>query len=94
LLQESQILKDDPFGPEAFLSTIFQDGWEIEDYVEFLECCHLTTWDDRDLINCFVGGMDDNISQWLPTGDSGVTLAKYLDSVLWFIIYSQRGRRR
>lgn len=81
------------FGAEAFLCTIFQDGWEIEDYVEeFLECCHLTTWDDRVLINCFVGGMDDNISQWWPTGDSGVTLAKYMDSVLWLIIFSQRGR--
>lgn len=83
------------FGPEAFLRTIFQDGWEIEDYVEeFLECWHLTTWDDQVLINCFVGGMDNNISQWWLTGDSGVTLEKYMDSVLWLIIYSQRGRWR
>lgn len=50
---------------------------------EFFECCHLTRWDDQVLKNCFVGGMDDNISQLLLVGDSRVILEQFLDSVLW-----------
>lgn len=71
-------------GPKGFLCTILQDGWEIKDCVEeFFVCCHLTKWDDQVLISCFVGGKDDNISQLLLEGDSGVALEQYLDSMLW-----------
>lgn len=33
-------------GLETILCSIIQDGWKIEETMEYLEYCHQTLWDD------------------------------------------------
>lgn len=54
-----------------------------KEYVEeFLDYCHLSSWDDRILMDCFWSELDKNISLLMPDEDFSWTLEKYLDIVL------------
>lgn len=39
--------------PEDILCSLCQNGLAIESYVEFQDYCHLSSWDDRTLMDCF-----------------------------------------
>lgn len=69
---------------EEILSSIFLNGWEIKAVCgKFLEYCHLALWDDHILMDFFLDGLDNNIDLLMPAGDSSVTLAQYMDILLW-----------
>lgn len=71
-------------GPEDILCPVFQNGREIEEYMkEFLEYCHQISWKGPILKDCFWSGLDKNIGLWMPAGDPSMSLANYLDIVLW-----------
>lgn len=72
----------DPVGD--VLCSIYQDGSNIESYVEeFVQYCYLTTLKDWNLMDLFWSGLDNHIPPWIPVGNPTLTLKQYLDWVLW-----------
>ncbi|KAF4116115.1 hypothetical protein G5714_003604 [Onychostoma macrolepis] len=64
--------------PKTTLPTL--KGHPIEHLVEeFLRYSHLASLDDARLMDCFWSGLDSNIAQLKPGGNSGWTLAQYID---------------
>ncbi|KAL0194554.1 hypothetical protein M9458_008126, partial [Cirrhinus mrigala] len=62
---------------------IFQDGRDLEDYVEeFVGTCHHALCDDVCLMEGFRCGLDDDLHFALPDGDPCWTLEQYINLVL------------
>ncbi len=60
--------------PVSALCSLFQGGRPIEHFVEeFLWYSHLASLDDARLMDCFWSGLDDNIAQLMPGGNSALS---------------------
>ncbi|KAL0157415.1 hypothetical protein M9458_048661, partial [Cirrhinus mrigala] len=68
---------------EGFTIFIFQNGRDLEDYVEeFVGTCHCAICDDVCLMEGFRCGLDDDLRFALPDGDPCWTLQQYINLVL------------
>ncbi|XP_050959910.1 uncharacterized protein LOC127161286 [Labeo rohita] len=62
---------------------IFQDGRDLEDYVEeFISICHLANCDDVCLMEGFWCGLDDDLRFVMPQGEPCWTLTQYINILL------------
>ncbi|KAI2645970.1 Filamentous hemagglutinin [Labeo rohita] len=62
---------------------IFQDGRDLEDYVEeFISICHLASCDDVCLMEGFWCGLDDDLRFVMPKGEPCWTLTQYINILL------------
>ncbi|KAL0199245.1 hypothetical protein M9458_007785, partial [Cirrhinus mrigala] len=62
---------------------IFQDGRDLEDYVEeFISICHLASCDDVCLMEGFWCGLDDDLRFVMPKGEPYWTLTQYINILL------------
>ncbi|KAI2654669.1 Disintegrin and metalloproteinase domain-containing protein 29 [Labeo rohita] len=62
---------------------IFQDGRDLEDYVEeFISICHLASCDDVCLMEGFWCGLDDDLRFVMPQGEPCWTLTRYINILL------------
>lgn len=50
---------------------------------EFIQYCHLVTWNDQSLIDLFWIGLDHHLAQLIPPDNPTLTQRQYLDWVLW-----------
>ncbi|KAL0202454.1 hypothetical protein M9458_000472, partial [Cirrhinus mrigala] len=64
---------------EGFTVFIFQNGRDLEDYVEE---CHRAICDDVCLMEGFRCGLDDDLRFALPDGDACWTLQQYINLIL------------
>ncbi|KAL0160503.1 hypothetical protein M9458_044228, partial [Cirrhinus mrigala] len=63
---------------------IFQNGRDLEDYVEeFVGICHHAKCDDVCLMEGFRCGLDDDLRFVMPRGDPCWTLQSYINFALW-----------
>ncbi|KAL0191910.1 hypothetical protein M9458_010206, partial [Cirrhinus mrigala] len=69
---------------EGFTVFIFQNGRDLEDYVEeFVGTCHRASCDDVCLMEGFKCGLDDDLRFAMPCGDPCWTLLSYINFTLW-----------
>ncbi|XP_073677634.1 collagen alpha-1(XII) chain-like [Garra rufa] len=68
---------------EGYTTFIFQDGRDLEDYVEeFISICHLASCDDVCLMEGFWCGLDEDLRFVMPEGEPGWTLTQYINILL------------
>lgn len=66
------------------MHSIDQNGHSLEIYVEdFIQYCHLVTWNGQVLMDLFWVGLDLHLVPLIPPGNPTLTLRLYLDWVLW-----------
>lgn len=46
---------------------------------EFIQYCHLVTWNDQSLIDLFWIGLDHHLAQLIPPDNPTLTQRQYLD---------------
>ncbi|KAL0165109.1 hypothetical protein M9458_040862, partial [Cirrhinus mrigala] len=69
---------------EGFTIFIFQNGRDLEDYVEeFVNTCHRASCDNVCLMKGFRCGLDDDLRFVMPRGDPCWTLQSYINFALW-----------
>ncbi|XP_073679963.1 uncharacterized protein [Garra rufa] len=69
--------------PDGYTTFIFQDGRDLEDYVEeFISICHLASCDDVCLMEGFWCGLDDDLRFVMPEGEPCWTLTQYINILL------------
>ncbi len=62
--------------PLERLCSVYQHGRPLEEYIhEFLICSKQTSLDQWTLVDCFRGGLDEGIAQWMPLAGSRWTLS-------------------
>ncbi|KAL0168537.1 hypothetical protein M9458_036759, partial [Cirrhinus mrigala] len=64
---------------EGFTISIFQNGRDLEDYVEEFVTCHHASCDDICLMEGFRCGLDDDLHFVMPCGDPCWTLQSYIN---------------
>ncbi len=70
-----------PLGATIFF---FQNGRDLDDYVrEYVDKCHLATFDDLTLIEEFWCGLEDDIHFVMPRADLCWSLRNYINFALW-----------
>ncbi len=70
-----------PLGATIFF---FQNGRDLDDYVrEYVDKCHLATFDDLTLIEGFWCGLEDHIRFVMPRADLCWSLRNYINFALW-----------
>ncbi|KAL0187276.1 hypothetical protein M9458_018946, partial [Cirrhinus mrigala] len=69
---------------EGITIFIFQNGRDLEDYVEeFVSTCHRASCDDVCLMEGLRCGLDDDLCFVMPHGDPCWTLQSYINFALW-----------
>ncbi|KAL0192210.1 hypothetical protein M9458_010506, partial [Cirrhinus mrigala] len=69
---------------EGFTIFIFQNGRDLDDYVEeFVDTCHRASCDDVCLMEGFRCGLVDDLRFIMPRGDPCWTLQSYINFALW-----------